>query len=54
VVQVEGEPHFQASCGTEVQEGMVVTTDSEEIQQTRSCSNSSSRNTMVTALPPVN
>ena len=35
VVQVEGEPHFQASCGTEVQEGMVVTTDSEEIQQTR-------------------
>ncbi|MGD9207175.1 MAG: 2Fe-2S iron-sulfur cluster-binding protein, partial [Syntrophobacterales bacterium] len=35
VVQVEGEPHFQASCGTEVQEGMVVTTDSEEIHQTR-------------------
>ncbi len=35
VVQVEGEPHFQASCSIEVREGMVVTTDSEEIQQTR-------------------
>jgi formate dehydrogenase major subunit len=35
IVQVEGEPHFPASCSTEAQDGMVVTTDSEEIQQMR-------------------
>jgi formate dehydrogenase major subunit len=35
IVQVEGEPHFPASCSTEVQADMVVTTDSEEIQQMR-------------------
>jgi formate dehydrogenase major subunit len=35
VVRVEGEEHLQASCSTEIQEGMAVTTDSEEIQQIR-------------------
>ena len=35
VVHVEGEPHLQASCSTAVQEDMVVTTDSEEVQQMR-------------------
>ncbi len=35
VVKVEGEPHLQASCSSEVQEGMVVTTDSEEIREIR-------------------
>lgn len=35
VVQVEGEEHLQASCSTKVKEGMVVTTDSEEIHQMR-------------------
>ncbi|UCG11130.1 MAG: molybdopterin-dependent oxidoreductase [Deltaproteobacteria bacterium] len=35
IVGVEGESHFQASCSTQVREGMVVTTDSEEIQQMR-------------------
>jgi len=35
IVKVEGEPHLQASCSTEVKEGMVVTTDLEEIQQMR-------------------
>jgi formate dehydrogenase major subunit len=35
IVEVEGEPHFPASCSTEVKEDMVVTTDSEEIRQMR-------------------
>ena len=35
VVRVEGEEHLQASCSTEIQEGMVVTTDSDEIHQIR-------------------
>ena len=35
VVRVEGEEHLQASCGTEIREGMVVTTDSDEIRQIR-------------------
>ena len=35
VVRVEGEEHLQASCSTEIQEGMVVTTDSDEIYQIR-------------------
>jgi formate dehydrogenase major subunit len=35
VVKVEGEPHLQASCSTEVREGMVVTTGSPEILETR-------------------
>ncbi|MFP3869557.1 MAG: molybdopterin-dependent oxidoreductase [Syntrophobacteria bacterium] len=35
VVKVEGEPHFQASCSTQVREGMVVTTNSKEIRETR-------------------
>jgi formate dehydrogenase major subunit len=35
VVRVEGEEHLQASCSTEIREGMVVTTDSDEIRQIR-------------------
>jgi len=35
VVRVEGEEHLQASCSTKIQEGMVVTTDSDEIHQIR-------------------
>jgi formate dehydrogenase major subunit len=35
VVRVEGEEHLQASCSTEIQEGMVITTDSDEIHQIR-------------------
>jgi len=35
VVKVEGEPHLQASCSTMVREGMVVTTDSNDIHQMR-------------------
>jgi formate dehydrogenase major subunit len=35
VVRVEGEEHLQASCSTQIQEGMVVTTSSDEIHQVR-------------------
>ena len=35
VVKVEGEPHLQASCSTVVREGMVVSTDSDQIHQMR-------------------
>ncbi|MBW2071250.1 MAG: molybdopterin-dependent oxidoreductase [Deltaproteobacteria bacterium] len=35
VVRVAGEEHLQASCSTEVLEGMEVTTDSDEIRQMR-------------------
>lgn len=35
VVKVEGEPHLQASCSTQIREGMVVATHSDEIQEIR-------------------
>lgn len=35
IVKVEGEPKFLPACSTVLREGMVVTTDSREIQETR-------------------
>ncbi len=35
IVRVEGEPKFVSSCSTPVRSGMVVTTDSSEIRETR-------------------